>query len=75
MFVTNKRLIKEAWEQGTRKKRNSIKYKIILTIYTEGKTVQMEGQDMKLKGISISSVIYSGIFFSLTTHLHSFTKT
>ena len=50
MFVSDNRWIKEAWKQETRKACNSIKNEIILTMQTKGKTVQFEGEDMKLDG-------------------------
>ena len=49
MFVSD-RWIKEAWKEETRKDSNSIKDEIILMIQTKGKTVQFEGENMKLKG-------------------------
>ena len=50
MFVSDNRWIKEVWKQETRKERNSIKNEIMLTMQTKGKTVQFEGEDMKLEG-------------------------
>ena len=50
MFVSDNRWIKEAWKQEARKECNSIKDEIILTMQTKGKTIQFEGEDVKLKG-------------------------
>ena len=49
MFVSVNRLIKEALKQ-TLKESNSIKNKIILVMQTKGKTVQFEGEHLKLEG-------------------------
>ena len=49
MFVSDNRWTKEAWKQEARKDSNSIKDEIILTIETKGKTIQFEGEDMKLE--------------------------
>ena len=49
MFVSDNRWIKEAWKQETRKECNSIEDEIILTMQTKGKTVQFEGEDIKLE--------------------------
>ena len=49
MFVSDNRWTKEAWKQEARKDCNSIKDEIILTIETKGKTIQFEGEDMKLE--------------------------
>ena len=50
MFVSDTRWIKEAWEQEARKECISIKDEVILTMQRKGKTVQFEGEDMKLEG-------------------------
>ena len=50
MFMSDNRCIKEAWKQETRKEFNSMKDEIILTMQTKSKTVQFEGEDMKLEG-------------------------
>ena len=50
VFVSDKRWIKEAWKEETRKECNPIKDEIIMTMQTKGKTVQFGGEDMKLKG-------------------------
>ena len=50
MLVLDNRWIKEAWKQESRKECNSIKDEIILTMQTKVKTVQFEGEDMKLEG-------------------------
>ena len=50
MFVSDNRWIKEAWKQEKRNECNSIKDEIILKMQTKGKTVQFEGEDMKLEG-------------------------
>ena len=42
MFVPEKRWIKEAWKQETRKESNSIKDEMILKMQTKGKTVQFK---------------------------------
>ena len=49
MFVSNNRWIKEAWKQEARKMSNAIKDEIILTMQTKGKTIQFEGEDIKLE--------------------------
>ena len=49
-FVSDHRWIKEAWKQKARKECNSVKDEIILAIQTKGKTIQFEGEDMKLEG-------------------------
>ena len=49
MFVTDNRWIKEAWKQEARKECNSIKDEIILTMQTKGKTIQFEGEDIKIR--------------------------
>ena len=50
MFVPDNRWIKEAWKQESRKECSPIKDEIILTMQTKVKTVQFEGEDMKLEG-------------------------
>ena len=50
MFVSDTRWIKEAWDQEARKECISIKDEVILTMQRKGKTVQFEGEDMKLEG-------------------------
>ena len=50
MFVSDNRWIKEAWKQETRKEYSSVKYETILTMQTQGKIVQFEGEDIKLEG-------------------------
>ena len=49
IFVSNNRWIKEAWKQEARKISNAIKDEIILTMQTKGKTMQFEGEDIKLE--------------------------
>ena len=49
-FVPDHRWIKEAWKQKARKECNSVKDEIILAIQTKGKTIQFEGEDIKLEG-------------------------
>ena len=49
MFVSD-RWIKEAWKQKAGKEGNSVKDEIILTMQRKGKTVQFEGENMKLEG-------------------------
>ena len=49
IFVSNNRWIKEAWKQEARKISNAIKDEIILTMQTKGKTIQFEGEDIKLE--------------------------
>ena len=49
MFVSD-RWIKEAWKQKGGKEGNSVKDEIILTMQRKGKTVQFEGENMKLEG-------------------------
>ena len=49
IFVSNNRWIKEAWKQEARKMSNAIKDEIILTMQTKGKTIQFEGEDIKLE--------------------------
>ena len=49
-FVSDHTWIKEAWKQKARKECNSVKDEIILAIQTKGKTIQFEGEDMKLEG-------------------------
>ena len=49
MFVSNNRWIKEAWKQEARKMSNAIKDEIILKMQTKGKTIQFEGEDIKLE--------------------------
>ena len=50
MFASDNRWIKKVWKQETRKECNSIKGEIIFTMQTKSKTVQFEGEDMKLEG-------------------------
>ena len=50
IFVSDNRWIKEAWKQEARNECNSIKDEIILTMQTKGKTIRLEGEDMKLDG-------------------------
>ena len=49
IFVSNNRWIKEAWKQEARKISKAIKDEIILTMQTKGKTIQFEGEDIKLE--------------------------
>ena len=49
IFVSNNRWIKEAWKQEARKISNAIKDEIILAMQTKGKTIQFEGEDIKLE--------------------------
>ena len=50
MFVSDNRWIKEARKQETKKDCNSFKDEIILTMQTKDKTIQFDGEDMKLEG-------------------------
>ena len=61
MFVTDNRWIKEAWKQEARKECNSIKDEIILTMQTKGKTIQFEGEDLKIRGKNIGQRIQTNM--------------
>ena len=50
VIYLDNRWIKDAWKQEARKRCNSIKDKIILTMQTKYKRIQSEGEDVKLKG-------------------------
>ena len=61
MFVTDNRWIKEAWKQEARKECNSIKDEIILTMQTKGKTIQFEGDDIKIRSKNIGQRIQANM--------------
>ena len=49
MFVSNNSWITEAYKQEAGKKCHSIKDGIILAMQTKGKTIQFEGEEMKIE--------------------------
>ena len=61
MFVTDNRWIKEAWKQEARKECNSIKDEIILAMQTKGKTIQFEGEDIKIRIKNIGQKIQTNM--------------
>ena len=61
VFVTDNRWIKEAWKQEARKECNSIKDEIILAMQTKGKTIQFEGEDIKIRIKNIGQKIQTNM--------------